>query len=279
MKKKTLMLAIIAVLTAALSACGSIDEPLTTVRNESESSSVSEEESPDDSQAETEAPVETAAPEESQPEEVTTSEPEEEVDVPDILTPTISKHEWLLQTIKFESYFEDEYRFHELVRLGLANAYDEGKAYAVVPQSGGAGHMYYKVYFTDDGGESWTEGEVYDEINGENRHFALEDGGIMLFSLNSPRSETYPVVIYLCFDGSGIKSVELKEFLAQTVLSDGRLLSETSGLDYEITYRYDHVFKITITDGDSGEVLRDDDFDFQYAVDYALESQQIEPMD
>ena len=275
MKKIITVSILAAMLAAALTSCGQVDEPGTAYSGSSEAAAAAESDISDETDDESEEHSETTAPEdESEPEEITetttvTSEPERPE--PQV-EGSIGKHEWLLQTISFDSYFGD-YRFHQLANMGLANAYNEGMAYVIVPDSGGAGHAYYHVYYTVDGGESWSEGEFYDEINGDNEHFALEDGGIMLFSLHSARAESYPIVTYLYFEDGAIKSLELKEILAQTVLSDGRLLFETEGLDYEINYRYDHVFAITITDGESGEVLRDDEFNFGHAIEYQLNDQ------
>lgn len=280
MKKIMTLMIMAALMTAALTSCGQVAEPETGSVGFSETAAAEDETTPpEESIAETEPPVETSAPEEeSQPEETTTSAAV--TTEPPSTEPTISYHEWLLQSISFDSYFGDQ-EFHDLAyNMGLANAYDEGKAYAIVPESGGAGHVYYNVYYTDDYGSSWAEGEFYDELNGENKHFALEDGGIMLFSLHSARAETYPIVSYLYFDGMGIRAVELKEYLSQTVLSDGRLLSEADNIEYEITYRYDYVFNITITDSESGEMLcGEQDFDLQWAAAYALENEFTEPME
>lgn len=275
MKKLITMWILAAVMTAAFTSCGKIEEPGAANIDPAEDSRTAETEAPEESEPDTDEPEESSAPEESQPEETTTTK--QEIEIPDRTEPTISEHDWFIQMIDKDYVFDDEYSFGELYEKGLANAYGESKAYAAVPQSGGAGHMYYNVYSTEDGGKSWSEAGVYDEINGNNKHFALEDGGIMLFSLNSPREETYPVVIYLYFDGEGIKSAELKEYLAQTVLGDGRLLSEADNIDYEVTYRYEYVFDIIIIDNDSGEVLCDKEFDLQYAKAYALESDQYEP--
>lgn len=273
MKKTVTMLLLAAMMTAACASCGQVDEP-SVGNGRIEDSSAAEDESAvtEEAEEDSEEPEVTTEPEEPEPEEETVTTAE--IVIPDRTEPNMSYHDWLMQSMELDAEL-DGYSVRELMQsMGLANVYDEGKAYALVPDSGGAGHAYYKVYHTEDYGESWTEGEFYDEINGDNRHFALEDGGIMLFSMKTARAETYPIVTYLYYDGGEIRSVELREFLSQNLLSDGRMLSEVSGVDYEITYRYEDIFDIIVTDSESGEILGEmRDLDLRWAKAYALEDE------
>lgn len=269
MKKMITMLTLVAMLTASMTSCGVINE--TIGGSESSRAQVAagdnEQPLPEDSDVEKDEPADTEQPEEFVPEDDSV-EPEESVSDADISEPAVSGHEQLVETIDPDYVFEQGYSFSELYEMGLANATGEGTGYALVMSDGGAGHIYYNVYSTNDGGASWSEHEFYDELSGRNSHFALDDGGIMVFSTASPRDEGYPIVTYLSFDGEGIQSVEIAEYLAQTVLDDDRLITDADDIEYYITYLYGYVFNIVITD-ENGQQLLDRDFDMQTALSYS----------
>ncbi|ADU23249.1 MULTISPECIES: hypothetical protein [Ruminococcus] len=184
---------------------------------------------------------------------------------------TKSHEEWLSQ---IEAHtFDNGSSFLELNAMGLGNVYQEGKAFAVVPSDAAAGSRYYKVYNSTDGGKNWLDCEDYREVNGDNTHIALDDGGLLLFSNHSARSEAYPIVSYLCFDGIGIKAYELNEVLAQTVLDDERLLKDVENIDYTVSYTGGYSVQLTLTDPATGAVVCDREFDFAPSIESALSAQ------
>ena len=273
-RKMTAALLAALIMTASLASCGNVGGSDDT-----------------SSAAETTAAEEIAAPEETTPEEEvyepeeTTTEEEEPAESepddssaaekddsePEVKEPVISEHEvWISQIA--DHTFEDGHTFKELCDLGMANVYQEGKAYAIVSMEGGAGagSVYYKVYNSTDNGQSWLECENYREANGGNSHFALDDGGIMLFSNHSARAVNYPIVTYLYFDGIGIKAFDLEEVLAQTALSDGTLLKDVEDINYEAEYLGGYKFHLLLTDPFTYEDVFDDDIDLSSAVDNTL---------
>ena len=277
MNRKTITILLTAALmSAALASCGQTsdgNDNESTSKASAEVTSASDETvTPEETTAEeeTEVPEETTPEEEEQPVESEpddSSEAEEEED-PEKTEPTETQHDhWVSQIA--EHTFENGQTFKELYSAGMANVYQEGKAYAVVPMEGGAaaGSVYYKVYNSTDGGENWLECENYREDNGGNSHYALEDGGIMLFSNHTARAEKYPVVYYLYFDGIGIKSVELKDVLAEIELSDGTLLKDVEDIYYESEYIGDYKFELTLKDTITWEDVYNDTLDLSDSVE------------
>lgn len=270
MKKTVTILMLAAMLTAALTSCGELDSPAS-YKEDHGNKTVSEEQeisSPEDYDEEMQESEDTDIPDEKpQEDESVTTEPQP--DEEDSSETDLSEHDSMLQTIDSDYIFEQGFSFAELYDLGLANVIDDGIGFAIAPADGGAGHKYYQVYSTNDGGASWTENGFYDELSGRVSHFSLDDGNIMSFTLESARSEKYPIVTYIYFDGSGVQSVELAEYLAQTLLDDGRLITDADGLIYSITYQYGYLFNIVISD-ENGAQLLDQDFDMQYILAYSL---------
>ena len=283
MKKLTAMLLITAMICASLSACGQVDDPAAKGENDTDAETTSvesevttgettdavseaakndEQPTEDEEKAVTEAPADESKPEETVT-ETTTSQPADE--------PDITLQEQYIDTIDMEYKFEEGYSFGELVHMGLANANGYGLGYVLIPSDGGAGHSYYKVYSTNDGGASWTECEFYDELNGRVQHIPLDDGGIMTFGVIGAYAERYPMVSILYFDGSRIMATPLADVLGDTVLNDGTLLKDAGEVSYEIAYLGGHSFDITYYDFDTDEMLGEVQYDLSDAVFNALQ--------
>ncbi|MBQ8967381.1 hypothetical protein [Ruminococcus sp.] len=275
MKKLIAMLTLSALICAAFTACGQVEdsssEPDTTT-----TAAVQD----------TEAPAETAEPEEPTPEEEVTvteapaddSEPEETETETTTVTeaePEISVHEQNLASIVITSKFEEGFTFSGLLDMGLANANGPGLGYVMIPSFGGAGHMYFKVYSTNDGGVTWNYDEnfgFYDELNGNSKHIALDDGGIMSFNIAGAYAERYPMVSILYFDGTRIQCTPLADVLADTELADGTLLKDAGEIDFDVTYLGGYKFYITYYNFESGAVIGEKEYDLSDAVFTALQT-------
>lgn len=277
MKKLTSMLIFTAMLCAALTACGQVEEPAAKEETApaAETSAAAEE---------SEAPAEeepTPTPEEETPEVTTVTEaPESEPEVTtssakeaESSAPELSNNELNLSTIDGTSVVgESGMTFTELHDMGLANAFMQDGAYAVVPSDGGAGHKYYKVYTTADGGASWQEGQFYDEPSGVGTHVALDDGQIMSFITYGAYSERFPQVTYMYILGDRVEKVDVGTVLGDTELDDGRLLKDAGEVDFTVDYVSGYTFNIKFTDRETGDTLCDRQFDLSDALFRAQQS-------
>ncbi len=139
-----------------------------------------------------------------------------------------------------------DYTFNDLNAKGLANTVN-GKWYCIVPTDAGAGHAYYQCYYSTDG-NVWNEGGVYDETNGNNYHYAMPDGRILLFNTQGPIASNVPIVSVLALgDDNTIKSTPLPDFFKNQYLTDGSLLDQTEGLGFYITYNGGYNFTFSFT--------------------------------
>lgn len=140
-----------------------------------------------------------------------------------------------------------EYTFAGLNADGLANTAN-GKWYAIIPSDGAAGHMYYQTYYSTNGVD-WTQGGMYDETNGNNYHYALPDGRILLFNTEGPIASNVPIVSAISLgDDNAVKSTPVTDFFNNQYLDDGSQLSATEGLTFYVTYNGGYNFTFSFTD-------------------------------
>lgn len=140
-----------------------------------------------------------------------------------------------------------ERTFDSLHADGLANTAG-GKWYCIVPSDAGAGHMYYQSYYSTNGTD-WNQGNMYDEANGENYHYALPDGRILVFNTNGPIASNVPVVSAVSLgDDNSVKSAPVDNFFNNQFLDDGSQLSATEGLTFYVTYNGGYNFTFSFTD-------------------------------
>ena len=275
MKKKIITALILsAMMTASLASCGDVKDKDSSKAdtNSTAASTDNDVTGEEDTTSEEDKDTEPTPEEDSSKADDDSSKSDDSA--PEDTEPEMSLHEFQLSSIAAYT-FDGNYSFTDLNGKGLANVYEEGKAYAIVPLEGGAaaGSVYYGVYNSTDGGENWLPCENYREANGNNTHIALDDGAILLISSGSARQESYPVVSYLYFDGIGIKAVELTDVLADLKLADGTLLKDVEYYDYTTAYNKGYDIHLTITDTNSGEDIYDGQFDFTEAIQTALSAQ------
>ncbi|SEK84478.1 hypothetical protein [Ruminococcus albus] len=275
MKKKILTALILsAMMTASLASCGDVKDNDSKADTSSTAASTDTDVTGEEyTTAEEDKDAEPTAEEDSSKADDDSSKSDDS-SAPDDTEPEMTLHEFNLASIAAYT-FDGGYTFTELNDMGLANVYEEGKAYAIVPLEGGAaaGSVYYGVFNSTDGGENWLPCENYREPNGRNTHIALDDGAILLLCSGSARQESYPVVSYLYFDGIGVKAVELTDVLADLKMSDGTLLKDVESYSYTAAYNKGYDIHLTITDNYSGEDLYDGQFDFTEAIQTALSAQ------
>ncbi len=111
---------------------------------------------------------------------------------------------------KFES-FGETVTFSALLKEGLANVTGEGTAYALTYANGGAGNLFYDVYYTSDGGKTWEKSEkLFDILNGTLSRAALEDGKLLIIDHAGVSFEEPPAVYIAGFNGTEVTKEEIK---------------------------------------------------------------------
>ena len=278
--KISVMLILAAMLTGGLTSCGQTGDNNS---NGGTTTKAAVENKTEDDTPTAEEVTETVSETESQPDEEAVSseaesqpdESEAEDDTNDETEPAVSVHDQRIS--EMEDYrFENGSTFSELCGKGMANVYEEGKGYAIVPLEGGAaaGSVYYSLLNSTDGGKNWVPCQNYQEMSGMNTYFALDDGGLMRFSKPNAMDLKFPMVSYLCFDGISIKSADLVFDFSSLEIEGGLSLEEASEMDYDLSIEVDYIggykFNITVTDEYTYETVFDDDIDLTDAVTNAL---------
>ena len=158
-----------------------------------------------------------------------------------------------------------DYTYESLSYMGLANTMN-GKQYCLGPSDGGAGHAYYKAYSSSDGGKTWNEAGTYDEPSGENYHFPLEDGRIILFNAMGPASPNVPAVFSIGVSDSGsVSSQQVTGFFDGLTQNDGTPLTSSEGLRFFITHTEGYNFTISFTD-EAGNMVFNANYDLDPAT-------------
>ena len=140
-----------------------------------------------------------------------------------------------------------EYTYDDLMAAGLANT-SNGKMFCLVPNDAGAGHAYYQCYYSTTGSE-WNDAGMYDETNGNNYHFALPDGRIILFNTEGPIASNVPLVSSIALaDDNTVKSTSVPDFFKNQYLDDGSVLDATEDLRFFVTYNGGYNFTFSFTD-------------------------------
>lgn len=144
------------------------------------------------------------------------------------------------------------YSYNDLYDIGLSNTNANGN-YALVPDSGGAGHMYYQSYHTLNG--EWVKGDMVDLPGGNSTFFALDDGRILMFSTGGAASNDFPLVELIQCNAGNIITSELPDYFNTLELYDGTSLSEHPGTEFICTYDSGYAFTFTFTDKENGTIL------------------------
>ena len=211
-----------------------------------ESKAEDSESKPDDVQAEGQEDSEAEISEAEQE-----SVPEEESLTADESTPedASTDYEKLIASIAAESKIQsaegDEVSFTELRADGLANVIGEGKAYALVFASGGAGNLMYDVYHTTDGGATWEKGDPVSIFNGKMSRIALEDGRLLLldslFAADNQRTEVYAVS---CSEEFNITVSPIEGWTDALKFTDVPLYDEVKPVIYQAEYAGGYTVKV-----------------------------------
>ncbi|MBQ1432616.1 MAG: exo-alpha-sialidase [Ruminococcus sp.] len=262
MKKIILAMAITAVFAGAMAGCGQVGQNSPAVTITEKTSAEQEESKAEETTApetDTETTAETSAPEESKAEETTADS--SKADKTTTTTTTAAT------TQPAENAVSDTVVDYQVQHAkGLANTASDGRMYCLVPSDGGAGHRYYYTYFSSDSGATWTEGDTYDEINGDNTHIAMDNGDILLFTNHTPRGETYPRVYRLTPSGNAVSSVQLADIFEGVYLPDGRAINSEIDVNCTVTYLGGTQFSISFNDNNSGDYIGDVEIDISSAL-------------
>ena len=146
----------------------------------------------------------------------------------------------------FETSQGLSYTYESLYDIGLANTLDS-VSYALVPEDGAAGSLYYQVYYTENGG--WVKGDMIQLPSGDNTYFALDDGRILLFSAGGAASSDFPFVEMLTLVGNKIGAAELNDYWSGLTAYDGTPLSNYPGCSFWCTYDGGYSFTFNFSDG------------------------------
>lgn len=140
-----------------------------------------------------------------------------------------------------------EYTYHDLVYYGYANTMN-GKQYCIVPTDGAAGQAYFNAYTSTDG-TNWTDAGTYSEPNGDNYHYPLEDGRIILFNAGGPASVNVPGVYAISLSDSGtVSNEQVSGFFDGLTTNDGTPLTSATGLSFYVSYNGGYNFTFSFTD-------------------------------
>ena len=251
MKKTTLIAAALASLL--LAACGAVDSSTDGTTTTTAAPAASQEQTP-----ESETSSEPGSQPEDEPASQEDSEPDESTgSVPDKTEPNMTEHEWLLSNIKDSSFTREDgetVTFSQLVEQGMANAYQEGCAFALVSAGGGAGHVYYDHYDTEDGGETWSKGSV-ELYSGTTYSFALEDGRLMFLTKRGAFDDPAPVLVTAYNSGGSFFVETSNNWINGVKLDDGTAYDGTVPVDFSARYLGEYRLELSMANADDGSVL------------------------
>lgn len=152
----------------------------------------------------------------------------------------------------------DKITFSELLEQGYANVTADGQAYCLVKSGGGAGSVFFKVYYTENGGGSWEDGGMVSIFNGSLQLFPLEDGRIIAFDKVIAAETSNPYVYLFRHENKGVVMETDERYFDGLVLDDGTKLAPGSHVDVQGKYLGNYKIHLTVT-GEDGKVLLDSD--------------------
>lgn len=137
-----------------------------------------------------------------------------------------------------------------LKETGKGNTVDEKKAYCLMYDSSYADTTKYRIMYTENGGESWNEGNIVTE-EGKTKRFSLEDGRMITFSIN--RGSSIPALNVYSLSENGL----------ETEISNDREFLDVSeelknmNLKFEAEYLGGYRFRFRFRNREDGEVVYD----------------------
>lgn len=261
------MKAYIAILTLAiiLVSCGKTDSDSKAAPIEQQETTASQ--SAVTSASETEAPAEektvTETETETKPAPVTTTTP------PEIKAP--ETYDDMLATVDLDSSFETEngaVTFAERLNAGFANVTGNGRAFCLIPESSGAGQLFFASYYTVNGGGSWQKGDPVSMFRGRLQGFAVEDGRAVVVDFPTASGEPLPMAYILSL-------VERDEGFSVSCTPDEEYFRTfkdfNDGKRCDVSVRYDGSLNLMI------EIKDSESKELQYSGLTALDPDTLEP--
>lgn len=239
-------------LAAMLASCGTAEDPSSTAKKTA--SSKAEQTTEDaSSQAEKEPQAEPEEPdpsEESQELEESETETDVTVDFADVT---------------FTNTAGEEVTYDDVASIGQACTTEDGLTYCFVSDGAGAGSVYYKVFYTEDGQE-WKESETPLKVNnGENDFWSCEDGTIVGFEFRTAENRAYPKAVVYSFDKDthSVSAQEYTDVFNSVTDAAGNPLTDPSTYDFTVVSSFPgREFECQFYDLD-GNLLADDIFAIQ----------------
>ncbi len=211
-------------LAAALVSCGTAEDSSSQAKKVSskaeQTSEIVSSQAEEEPQAE---PVEEDPSEESQ--ELDESEAEPEPEPADTFA-----------GVTFKNSAGEEVTYEEAASSGLAAAADDGSAYCFVADGAGAGSVFYKVFYTEDGQE-WKETDApLRVLNGRNSFWSCEDGTIVGFEFRTAESRAYPKAVVYSFDKAthSVSAQEFPDVFNSVTDAAGNPLTDQNAYDFEV---------------------------------------------
>ena len=239
-------------LAAMLASCGTVEDSSSAAKKTASSKAEqSTEDVSSDAEAEPQTdPVEVDPSEESQELDESTDEPEVTVDFADVT---------------FTTTAGEEVTYDDVASIGQACTTEDGLTYCFVADGAGAGSVYYKGFYTEDGQE-WKESETPLKVNnGENQFWSCEDGTIVGFEFRTPESRAYPKAVVYSFDKDthSVSAQEYTDVFNSVTDAAGNPLTDPTAYDFTVVSSFPgREFECQFYDLD-GNLLADDVFAIQ----------------
>lgn len=218
--------------------------------------------------------AESSAAEESSPESEADASEQESTEQPETSGDENSTEDdpytKLLASVDRDHLFVDEndsdesVTFGELLDMGRANVTAEGCGYCLLLDSGAAGSLYYKVMYTEDGGESFKDGGFVSIYNGGLQFFRIEDGRLLVFDKASAIDGDTAAIV-MTFENNEVKTEINQQYFYGLDLNDGTALAPHSYVLVKGTYLGDYKMHLTVIEDGSSNVLLDTDAELDSA--------------
>ena len=263
---KKILTALIALsLAAAMTACGSTDDPSsesaapkaaeqTSSAAAEDNTAEKEEDKPEESAAENTAAEDTSAEDTSEAEAETDAASNEEL------------HKQAVEAIKpfadveFTSGFDEKYTFMQLYDMGLANI-TAGMPYCLVPEGASAGSSYYTLHYTEDGQEWKVSETFFQTLAGKNFYFAADDGNIVKIEWQTAETNALPKAIVYSLDVSDYTMTPSKTYdtLFNELVKkpDGGEYTTPTAYQFDVTYDGGKTYSCVFMDIETEQTLFD----------------------